>query len=87
MGIFGRQWLLKIRFCCHDSDYLTGSGSETEGLPELYLFNLLMECVRKVLSSYVMVAKTSRLERLRADGLIYTMGPVLTQPISPTLST
>ena len=26
MGIFGRQWLLRIRICCHDSDYLTDSG-------------------------------------------------------------
>ena len=27
MGRFCRQWLLKIRICCHDSDYLSDSGS------------------------------------------------------------
>ena len=26
MGRFCRQWLLKIRICCHNSDYLTDSG-------------------------------------------------------------
>ena len=27
MGIFGKLWLLRIRICCHDSDYLTDSGN------------------------------------------------------------
>ena len=26
MGRFCRQWLLKIRICCHDSEYLSDSG-------------------------------------------------------------
>ena len=26
MGRFCSQWLLKIRICCHDSDYLSDSG-------------------------------------------------------------
>ena len=26
MGRFCRQWLLEIRICCHDSDYLSDSG-------------------------------------------------------------
>ena len=27
MGRNCRQWLLKIRICCHDSDYLSDSGT------------------------------------------------------------
>ena len=42
MGIFGRQWLLRIRICCHDSEYLTDSGSKnSKKLHSHHNYNLL----------------------------------------------